>query len=249
MRHRIVLGLGLYAATLAPGAGEPAAPERVAKAVARSFPGVEPAHVAASPVPGLYEVVLGGELVYVTEDGRHLLTGTLFDLEARQNLTEPVLAGLRLRALERVPESRMIVFEPQGETRYTITTFTDIDCPYCRRMHAEIDDLTALGIRVRYLLYPRAGVGSESYDKAVSVWCAADRNAALTRAKRGWNPPKRRCENPVEEHMRLADELGLTGTPMTVTERGAQIRGYRAPQELIAHLRSARRAPGGSAAP
>ncbi|NIR30859.1 MAG: DsbC family protein [Gammaproteobacteria bacterium] len=225
--------------TAAAPATEHTAPDRVARAVAESFPGIEPRHVAASAVPGLYRVVLGGDLVYVTADGRHLLTGKLFDLEARKDLTEPVLARLRLQTLRGVPESRMLVFAPQGETRYTITTFTDIDCPYCRRMHAEIDELNGLGIRVRYLLYPRAGIGSRSYDKAVSVWCAADRNAALTRAKTGRNPPKRSCDNPVQEHMRLADEVGLTGTPMTITESGERIRGYLPPKELLARLRGA----------
>ncbi len=241
MRQALVTVLGLCAAlsTSVAAATEHAAAQRVAKAVTESFPGIEPQHVGASAVPGLYEVVVGGEIVYVTADGRHLLTGKLFDLKARKDLTEPVLAKLRLQSLSEVPESRMIIFEPQAETRHTITTFTDIDCPYCRRMHAEMDDLNAAGIRVRYLLYPRAGVGSHSYDKAVSVWCAADRNAALTRAKTGWDPPKRNCDNPVEEHMRLADEVGLTGTPMTITESGERITGYLSPAEMLANLRNA----------
>ena len=116
--------------------------------------------------------------------------------------------------------------------KHTITTFTDIDCPYCRKMHREMAAMNGLGIRVRYLLFPRAGFLSSSYDKAVSVWCAADQRSAMTRAKAGEIPEKRDCDNPVAEHMAIARRLGLTGTPFTITNTGRVISGYRPAQEL-----------------
>jgi thiol:disulfide interchange protein DsbC len=241
MCHRILVALTLCVAGLAPGAGaaQGATPAAVASALAESFPGITPSSIRPAPVPGFYEVSLGGNILYVTADGHYLFTGKLFDLHARRDLTEPALAKLRLKVLRSIPEDRMIVFEPSGETRYTITTFTDIDCPYCRRMQRDIKKLMQMGIRVRYLFYPRAGVDSDSYDKAVSVWCAKDRKRELTRALAGWVPPKRSCDNPVREHMRLAEEVGLEGTPMTITATGEEIRGYVGARALLARLEGA----------
>ncbi len=243
MRNRLI-SVMLCTLTFAPLTITGAQASSLAQAtrhISERFPNVTADDVAVSPVPGVFEVVLGGEVVYVSTDGRYVFTGTLFDLESRKDLTEPARAKVRLKAVNAVPEDRMIIFEPSGETRHTITTFTDIDCPYCRRMHSEISELTGMGIRVRYMFYPRAGVGSDSYDKAVSVWCARDRRAELTRAKAGQRPPKRQCENPVREHMRLASDLGLSGTPMTVTDSGERITGYVPPASLWRRLEAAER--------
>ena len=103
-------------------------------------------------------------------------------------------------------------------------------------MHAEMEQLNALGIRVRYMLYPRAGPDSESFRKAVDVWCAEDRNAAMTRAKAGQTLPRGDCENPILEHMKLAIDLGLTGTPFSITDEGEVISGYAPAPQLAARL-------------
>jgi thiol:disulfide interchange protein DsbC len=209
---------------------------RLRTALLERFPDAIPDHVAPAPVAGLYEVIIQGNLLYFTPDATYAFRGTLFDLENRRDLSDPVLAKVRIERLAALPESKMIIFEPEGEARHTITTFTDADCPYCRRMHSEIQALMDGGIRVRYLLYPRTGVDSESYKKAVSVWCADDREAELTFAKNGGEPEPRSCDNPVQEHMALANELGLTGTPMSVTDTGERIMGYMPAADLIARL-------------
>lgn len=245
MKRLLVLLLG---STLATGlvAAEPDV-ERLRAALAERLPDVTPDHIAPSPVPGLYELVIGTQVVYITGDARLALQGRLLDLENGVDLTEKVLTGARLELLGSMPEAKMVVFEPEGEVKHTLTTFTDIDCPYCRRMHAEMAQLNDLGIRVRYLLYPRAGPDSESYRKAVDVWCASDRNAALTRAKAGQPVERGDCANPVMEHMQLGVELGLTGTPYSVTDKGEIVSGYAPAPELAARLdgrdpRTARRA-------
>ncbi len=179
-------------------------------------------------------------MLYLSDDGRHLFNGKLIDLDSGVDLSERYLYRSQLAVLDGVAEESMVIYEPSKETKYTITTFTDIDCPYCRKMHEEIATLTSHGIRVRYMLYPRAGVGSSSYDKAVSVWCAEDQNEEMTLAKQGFVPPKRDCDHPVNEHMALARQLGLTGTPMTITDTGAQIMGYRPADEMLTSLRAAR---------
>jgi thiol:disulfide interchange protein DsbC len=116
--------------------------------------------------------------------------------------------------------------------------FTDIDCGYCRKLHSEIDQYMAEGITINYLFFPRAGKPSESYDKAVSVWCASDRKAALTAAKKGETVPTKTCKNPIDDHMKLAEEFDVKGTPMIVTAEGAVFPGYLPAKQLLTVLES-----------
>jgi thiol:disulfide interchange protein DsbC len=205
--------------------------------LAERLPGATVDHVAPSAVKGIYEVgVDGGDIIYVSADGRYLLSGVMIDLETQENLTERVLTVRRAEVLLSVPEASMIIYEPDGEVKHTITTFTDIDCPYCRKMHREMPLLNRMGIRVRYMLFPRAGVASNSYQKAVSVWCAEDQQGELTKAKSGAIPEVRECEHPVREHMALARRLGLQGTPYTITDTGRAIGGYVPAPELLESL-------------
>ena len=197
-----------------------------------------------TPVPGLYEVLLDSELVYVSGDGRYMMQGRLIDLKDRQDLTEnsPRLAEARkLQAQERadavkkVGDDNMIVFAPE-KYDHTITVFTDIDCGYCRKLHREIDSYLDAGIRVRYLFYPRAGAGSPSFNKAVSVWCADDRKEAMTQAKAGQSIDDKKCDNPVLEHMQLGEDFGISGTPAIVLDNGDVVSGYVPAKRLSAVL-------------
>ena len=222
--------------TAAAAAGAPTEMAELKKRLATWLPAAVEGELTPSPLAGVYELSLPGRVLYVSADGRYLVSGRIIDLKTRVDLTERVLAGQRISALEAVPEDRMIVYDAKDKRRHTITTFTDIDCPYCRKMHAEMDKLNARGVRVRYMLYPRAGFPSVSYDKAVSVWCAPDQQAEMTYAKQGAMPQKRNCANPVEEHMALARQLGLRGTPFTVTDTGRVIGGYMPAPEMVDSL-------------
>lgn len=207
--------------------------------IAERLPGATVDHVAPTPLKGIYEVIVdGGDIVYVSADGRYLLSGSLVDLETKENLTDRVLAVQRVKTLDGVSEDSMIIYEPEGEVKHTLTTFTDIDCPYCRKLHSEMALLNRMGIRVRYMLFPRAGVNSQSYEKAVSVWCADDRQGELTKAKSGAIPEKRDCKNPLREQMVLGQRLGLRGTPYTITNTGRAIAGYMPAPELYESLQA-----------
>ena len=133
-----------------------------------------------SPIAGIYEFSQGADVSYLTADGRYFLDGNLYDMGTRQNLTEERRTKARVAMLNTVPESQMLIFSPKNPL-YTITVFTDVDCQYCRKLHSEMAELNKLGVRVRYMFYPRTGPNSESWHKAEAVWCSADRNAALTR--------------------------------------------------------------------
>jgi thiol:disulfide interchange protein DsbC len=204
-------------------------------ALKQELPSIKPDSITESPVKGLYEVVVGARLFYVSEDGKFLVHGSVMDLKTREDLSDRRLATIRLKALEKVGLDNMIVFKPKIQKHY-IYVFTDIDCGYCRKLHSQVEDYLREGIEVRYLFFPRAGKDSDSYHKAVTVWCAKDRNAALTRAKNGETFTPKTCKNPVDEHMALAQAFGANGTPMIVTDKGAVIPGYVPAKELVKEL-------------
>ena len=208
----------------------------VKQALAKAMPSVKIDSIKPSEINGLLEVMIGANIFYVSEDGKYLLQGHLVDLASRTDLTEEKLGGVRKAAIDKVGEQNMIIFKPKI-SRYTISVFTDIDCGYCRKLHSEIDQYLAEGITVRYLFYPRAGKGSESYTKAISVWCADDRNAALTAAKKGSAPKTKTCANPVDQHMQLANDFEARGTPLIVTEKGNLLPGYVPAKQLAEVLR------------
>jgi thiol:disulfide interchange protein DsbC len=191
--------------------------------------------IKPSELPGLYEATIGANLFYISEDGKYLMQGQLYDTEAKKNLTEAKLAGVRKSALDKVGPEKMIIFKPET-SKYMVSVFTDIDCGYCRKLHSEMDQYLAQGITVRYLFFPRAGKGSDSYKKAISVWCATDRNKALTAAKKNEGLEAKSCDNPIDEHMQLGEDFGMSGTPMIVTGKGNVLPGYVPASQLVGIL-------------
>ena len=207
----------------------------IRQALVKSMPSVKVGSVKPSEISGLFEVTVGGNVVYVTGDGKYLIQGHLVDVAAGTDLTEEKLGGARKQAIENLGVDKMIVFKPKIN-KYKVSIFTDIDCGYCRKLHSELDQYMAEGITIQYLFFPRAGKGSDSYHKAISVWCAEDRKAALTSAKKGETPPSKTCANPIDEHMQLAEEFDVKGTPMMVTEKGTIIPGYLPAKQLAEAL-------------
>lgn len=207
--------------------------------LARQLHGVDAGDITDSPLPGVYQVSVGPNIAYVTKDGRYLLQGELYDLKTKRNLTEKVRAKQRVGLLAGVRSDQEIVYKPKnGKVEHTITVFTDIDCGYCREFHRNIDKVTALGIEVRYLSFPRTGPNTSSWTKAEQVWCAKDRKAALTRAKLGAPPSSAKVcpDNHVGEDYTLGQELGVDGTPAIFASNGELLGGYLTPTELAARL-------------
>jgi thiol:disulfide interchange protein DsbC len=191
--------------------------------------------IGPAPVPGFREVVVGGQVVYVTDDGKYLMQGSLIDVASKESMGEAAMAGLRQELLATVPDADKIVFAPAAP-EYTVTVFTDVECGYCRRFHESIAEYNRAGIAVEYLAFPRMGPGSEDFEKMVSVWCAADRRRAMTDAKADRPVPDKDCNNPVAMHYSLGQRAGLTGTPMILGHDGRQLGGYLPPDALRAAL-------------
>ncbi len=206
---------------------------RLGNAIKTVLPDAEVTSVLPGPLPGLYEVMLGPSLLYISEDGRYLVKGDVFDLQSLENISKNRRAEARIAAFVSLGIEDMIEFAPtKGKASHTLYVYTDIDCAYCRKMHREIEQLNDAGIAVRYLAYPRTGIGGESYDKAVSVWCAANRKAALTAAKGGKAIKSSVCANPVKDHYRMGEAMGVRGTPAVYLD-GESIGGYIPAPEMI----------------
>ena len=209
--------------------------QKVRQNLAEMLPGLTLGDINPTPAAGLYEVMVGQRIIYVTEDGRYLVQGSLIDLKEKKNLTEPRLNSIKASAVAAVGEDNMVIFGPQ-DAKHTITVFTDIDCGYCRKLHSEMAGYNDEGIRIRYLFYPRAGLNSSSYRKAVTVWCSDDRKDAMTQSKAGVTLDEKSCTNPVSNHLELGEQLGVSGTPAMVLESGEMIPGYVPPKRLSALL-------------
>lgn len=229
---RIVTFLCLLSPLLASAGDET---EQLKKRLQERIGDLKVTEIRPAPVAGMYEVVFGTRVAFVSADGKHLLMGDLIDLDSQRNLTAERRTGLVLRAIEAVGEKNMVVFAPD-KTKRTITVFTDVDCPYCSRLHQEVPALNRAGVKVRYLLFPRAGQGSESYKRSVAVWCAADRNKAIGIAKAGGKLDMKTCASPVDQHLKLGAEVGVEGTPTIVVDDGRMLPGFVPAAQLIPAL-------------
>lgn len=211
--------------------------EKIKIRLSKLMPKEQPNLIRPSQVPGLYEVFFGPSLVYTTSDGRYLISGDIIDIDSKRNITKPARNLARLKTLSKVNDDKMIVF-PAKDEKFSVMIFTDIDCGYCRKLHNEMDQYNAQGITVKYLFFPRSGIGSDSYRKAESVWCADSRLKAMTDAKNGRRVNAEKCENPVSNHMALGEAVGVSATPTLVLNDGELMPGYLPAEKLAQYLQT-----------
>ena len=210
--------------------------ESIKAKLTESFPTHSPDSITKSQVKGLYEAVYGTQVIYVTDDARYLFQGVVMDLDdGKRDITEVSSSKARKKFMVKVNEQESIAFGSE-KPRHTITVFTDIDCGYCRKLHAEMDQYASYDIKVNYLLFPRNGLTSPSYSKSVSVWCSKDRTDALTRAKSGEELPAENCDNPIAQHFEIGKQVGVTGTPAILTADGELMPGYVPAKQLAQRL-------------
>ncbi|MDV3505049.1 DsbC family protein [Marinobacter sp. M-5] len=225
--------IGVPAATA--GETEDAIAERLTKAV----PGLRISEVRESEAPGLYEVESNnGDTIYTTKDGGYLLTGDLLQITESgiANVSERNRADQRKKQMAAFGNKGLISFPADGEEKAEIAVFTDIDCPYCRKMHDEVPELNRYGITVHYYGFPRSGPNTSSFNKYVSVWCNQDQRGAMDDAKAGKRIEGASCDNPVREQYNLGGQVGVTGTPAIVLEDGNMVRGYVPAKQLAEGL-------------
>lgn len=192
--------------------------------------------IIESPMPDVYQVDMGDRIIYVSMVGNHMLLGDVYDTERHVSLSEEIEKHKTLAVIDEMQESDMIVFAPDTIKR-TITVYTDVDCPYCRKLHKEVPTLVKNGVKIRYLWYPRSGINTPSYDKAVSVWCAEDQQTAMNDAKLNNKIVSVSCDpNPVSDQYASGQRVGVRGTPTIVVDDGTTIGGYLPAKNLLANL-------------
>ncbi len=206
-----------------------------------SRPGLTLQSISTSEIEGLYAVkIANGPVLYSTRDGKYFVLGDLFEAAPGGfiNLAERAREGGRAELMASINTSDMIVFAPKDQpAKAAIMVFTDVDCFYCQKLHQEVPDLNRLGIEVRYLAYPRAGIGSDSYKKIASAWCAEDKQTAMTKLKTRQRIPTNVCPgNPVEAQFKLGQQVGVSGTPAMVTTEGRLMPGYMPALQLASAL-------------
>ncbi len=209
--------------------------ERVRAELVKMIPPANEAEIEATDVEGVYRLEIQGNYAYAYVSGEHILIGDLLNTKDKVNLGDQAQSARMAQMVGDVSKDKMIVFGPEKPKRY-ITVFTDIDCGYCRKLHREVPELTAAGIQVRYLAFPRAGIGSDSHKKYVSVWCNDDQQSALTSAKSGGDVPTASCDNPVSDSYQLGQQVGVRGTPTIIFDDGTVAPGYLPSNVLIERL-------------
>jgi thiol:disulfide interchange protein DsbC len=228
-----ILSVMLCASVLAAEPAQSADPRAI---IAKKFPDVKIEDITPSPIPGVWQFPLGADVGYVSADGKYIIAGDMYDIDTRTNITEQGRAASRVKLLGKLDERDMIVFAPEV-VKHTITVFTDIECGYCRKLHSQIDQLTKLGVKVRYAAYPRAGPDTDDWHKMEAVWCSKDRQTAITQAKLGQAVQAPSCgATPVGKQFQLGEDLGVRGTPAIFTRSGDYIGGYLAPDDLVKQI-------------
>lgn len=209
------------------------ATEALKKNLAEHVPGAKVSRIKETPIKGVYEVIVGSDIYYMDESARYVINGDLIDLATKTNFTEEAKTFNRKMKLAELGEENMVVYTPKI-IDHTITVVTDIDCPYCRRLHSEIDEYMENNVKVRYIFMPLKG--KADFETTVSVWCAKDRNTALDIAKAGGDLEQASCDNPIDQHLKVSRDLGVRGTPAIILEDGTMLPGYVPAKKLVVEL-------------
>ncbi|RLA08903.1 MAG: DsbC family protein [Gammaproteobacteria bacterium] len=193
-------------------------------------------NIKKSPIPNIYEVLIEGKILYFTADAKHyFFRSQLYQTDDNKSLTDESLMPYRLESLNHIKEKDFLTYAPPASDKIkkTITVVTDTSCPYCQKFHQQVPALNKKGISVRYMLFPRAGIDSQSSKIMQSAWCADDPQKALTDAKNGDKITDKTCPNPIKQHVKVAGDMGLTGTPMIILPDGDLVRGYVPTEQLL----------------
>ena len=196
--------------------------------------GIKVQDISFSDERNLYVINVGDiQPIYMLPDGEHIILGDIFNISEgeAQSTTEKDKDIFRKNKLN-TSNLETIDFLAKKE-KYSLTVFTDVDCGFCRKFHNEIDQYNNLGISIKYLAFPRAGIDSESYTKMVSAWCSDQADLSITLLKDNKSIPSNSCENSVAEQFELGRTLGITGTPALITQSGKLLPGYVPAQELL----------------
>lgn len=186
-----------------------------------------------TPIPGLFEVQINNDIIYLTEDGTKVISGDIYDLVSKTSYTDVAKKTLTEKALSSVKDEDKIIYKAEDE-KYKVMVFTDITCPYCSKLHQHMQAYNDAGITVEYLAFPRAGIGSTVQKNMQKIWCASDKASALTDAKTNHKIPDADCQGAqVTEQFLLGRDIGINATPTLIFSDGEIRPGYLSPADLL----------------
>lgn len=241
MYKKMMLGTIMAAVLATTAAMADAVPADLGEKLKPMFGGKAPDSLKATPIANMFEAKFGGEIIYVSGDARYVFAGELIDAQTKSSLTEASRSADRVGLVKTIDASKSIEYKAKGEEKHVLYAFTDVDCPFCVKLHKEVPALNEQGVTVRYLAYPRAGVGSPAYKKMANIWCADDKAAAMNQVKNdGKEVTSKECANPVAEQFELGQKLGVNGTPALLTTDGTMIPGFRPAADLVKMLDDAK---------
>ena len=236
--YKVLLAL-MVSSFVLPAAAKDINLENAKKNILKLYKNINPDNISPSPIPGLYQVAIPPRFFYISMDVRYVVNGNLIETASGKNISQSLRDQSVAAAIGSLDEDTMIIFGDK-KLKHTVTVFTDVDCGYCRKLHNEIGKYNKLGIRVRYLAFPRAGIDSASYKKIEAVWCSEDKKKAMTKAKNGQSVISKPCNSPIKQHLSLVYLLGLNGTPAIVLEDGSIVPGYVPAARLIKMINNAK---------
>ncbi len=224
----------------------PQVKQQVISQLKKARPDLDFSNVRPSPIPGLYQVALQGDTVFVSADGSFLIAGDMYQVmdghmvnlqERERQEAEAAFAPERAKMLDAVAKEDMVIYPAIGETKHHVYVFTDIDCGFCRKLHRQLPEMQAQGIEVRYLAFPRAGISSASAQKLVTTWCGDNPQDLMTRFKKGEKVAISPCkDNPIADQWMLGQQVGVRGTPAVILPHGTMIPGAVGTLQLLGAL-------------
>ncbi|PIE41123.1 MAG: protein-disulfide isomerase [Gammaproteobacteria bacterium] len=210
--------------------------------LAAKLPRLPVVSVTESQAKGIYQVELrGGDVIHVTADANYIINGDLLAVkqDKMDNITEAWRSEKRIAALSSLKDEDLVVFQAEGEEKGEVIAFTDTSCGYCRKLHVEVPKLNAMGITVKYAAWPRYGVKSPAGQTIANIWCAADKQKAMTLGKTNKPVPKPEGEcdtGVIQNQIDMGRALGVRGTPALFLADGRKVGGYRKASDLAAEL-------------
>ena len=216
-----LLGLTISMAASVFAADEPA--EALAARLKEMYPATHVDRVQRSEIPALFEVVMGKNAAYTDTTGRYFVFGHLFDMKEQRDLTADRVEKAARIAFGELPLADAIK-TVRGKGERVLAVFSDPDCPYCRRLEAELVKLD--NVTLYTFPYPLEGLHAEAKDKSIAVWCSANRSQAWAELmKSGKAPASRTCDHPIERNIQLGQRLGIQGTPTLLSADGRTLPG------------------------
>jgi len=234
---RFLASLCLATAAVAATAAAPALLSPAWQALQSMFPSAPVSDLEPSSLEGFQSAVVGGQVVYVSNDGGTVILGNVYKGPQHTDIGAQRLTAFRKTALASIPAEQRISFSPP-HPKYHVTAFIDIDCPYCRKLHEQIAQFNAAGIAIDYVLFP-LDIHPNARAKAQAVWCEKDRKEALSNALNGQEGTTGTCANPIDALRKAGMAIGVNGTPALYTADGVQVGGYVTPEQLLAELNPA----------